>query len=52
MVKIDFKANDNAIKSINNKIEKITNSNSLNYYNYEVYKLICSCNTFYIGNTS
>ena len=48
-VKIAFKTKNNSIQTINNKIKKFTNKNS---YNYGVYKLICSCNKFYIGKTS
>ena len=51
-VKIAFKTKNNPIQTINNNINKFTNKNSFNYNNYGVYKLICSCNKFYIGKTS
>ena len=42
--------NNNNVKiTIKTKINKFTNKNS---FNYGVYKLICSCNKFYIGKTS
>jgi len=50
-VKIAFKTKNNSIQTINNKIKTFTNKNSINYDNYGVYKLICSCNKFYIGKT-
>ena len=47
-VKIAFKTKNNSIQTINNKTKKFTNKNSINYDYYGGYKLISSCNKFYI----
>jgi len=51
-VKIAFKTKNNSIQTINNKSKKFTNKTFIDFDNYGVYKLICSCNKFYIGKTS
>ena len=51
-IKIASKTNNNPIQTINNTIRIFTNKNYINYDNYGVYKLICSCNKFYIEKTN